>query len=664
MPFQPAPTWDADLVPPAGFVEVRRTSKVWPSPIVEPFTGRVINWDTPQSEQHGFCGYAQIRINGVDVTWLEAGDGGPMTPTQIVSWEHAEPFDDAFAVINFPTIWPWDPLPDWLIEGCDVDIIWRDAVDRTLFEGLFISEENIVPGPSSLTIHCIGALYQLDLFVEPPPIRRRDRKVNDAIKDLVTDSRRSTRITPPSGYADVQKGTVDPITHVVTFTPIKTDRMGSFDSALTGAAADLLAYARTSSSRDWTIMKDPGRVMTIKEKTLPISGVIGWTVAAGAPGVQAQLARDFLSAPTAIFAEGTAPDGCRWRNMKTPAYTAATLPADDRDQTDQARVLPVAENFLTQAWRYLPDGTILGTNPFFDQTILQVEKFVAAGERIKLDEFASAASLDLIRGWPAKYRGTITLDDDPEEGHRRWIRAGSNIRFKYFRGRADGVVFHISNVSVDNLTGTVTLTVDENAHDFTQVDALIARVKDANDAANRGLRNQRASQQVLEQFATWDCEASGGRIAPFSSVAGTWKVVRFGAGELGTIVRSEFKASIPTRFSLAVFGYPVAAATLQAAGNPLTTAGFWQDWTSDETKRPLISWGGMLVTGIVDSAGFYPGLESEGQSPSGLFLDDGAWKFESTKSPFLWLACYTEDSCVVRGGWTDPLYRAFRIGVA
>lgn len=668
MPLQPAPTWSADFTPPAEYVQAKRTSRVWPSPIVEPTTGRVLNWDAPTSQTIEDIGYLQVRINGEDVTWLEAGDGGPVTVTRVVEFGNAEPFDDDVAVINFPTIWPWDPYPDWLIDGCDIDLIWKQTGedDRTLFEGLFISEEtSFADGdPSSLTIHCLGALYQLDLAVIPPEPNERIADAAELIREVVTDSRHYTRITPPYSIA----------------VGVPTQRSGTFDSGLTGAIADYLTqinqatittvgpdparpggYRYLSAGGPWTVMKDPGRQMVLRRKKSPLSSTPEWTVTAGAPGIEAAFTRDLLSAPTAMFAEGTAADGCRWRNTKFPAYNAgAPSTADVRDRIDRARVLPVYAKPESEAWTYATDGSITGTNGSFDDTLLTVEKFVSAGERISLDAFAKAAQNDIESAWPAKYMGTLTVRDDPEEGHRRFIRSGHNIRVKAFRGRAEGQVFHISRVGVAE-DGTVTMTVDQRSSDFSNVEALLARVRDANDLSKRGIRNQRKSQSVVDSFVPWDCESGSGRLPPVSVTANTWKVVRVAAAEHALIVQSSFKASVAARMSIAVFDRAITAATLTSAGNPLTSAGFWTNFTV--ATRPLISWGGKLPDGTDDAMGYYPGLQSESATLTGVFKDNGSWPFDSYTPPWMWVAIFSNTTCTVQGGTLADKYTAFRAGV-
>lgn len=653
MPYRPGPTRGPAQPVPAEFVETMCTSRVWPSPIVEPLTGEVANWDKPDSETIYKCGYLQVWINGVDVTWLEAGAGGPATPTQVISWEEAEPFGSAICVINFPTIYSWDALPGWLVDGCDVDLVWSgapDLMDPVLFEGFFSSEDTNIPGPATLTIHCLGALYELDTHVEAPSTLSRLRDVGKIIRDMAIDSRRNLRITPPPA-ADLG---------------VETVRSGTFDTGLTGAIADLLITANSTAAaltNPWTVMRERDRKMVIKHKRMPKAGA-QWSMAAGAPGLEANLTRDILSAPTSIFAEGVAPDGCRWRNMKTPLYSGAAVLADARDTIDEARILPVATLAKAEPWTYAPDGAITGTNGTFDPDLMQVEKFVSAGERMPLADFKLAAAADLAAGWPAKYRGTITLTDDPEEGHRRFIRAGDNIKLKYFRGEADGRIFHIARVEVSHQDGTVTLTVDEQARDITVVDALIARVKDANDATKRGLRNGRTSQAVEDRYIPWDCEAGSGVLKPTALYANQWKVVRVGAAEWGKVVRTDFTCTVATVFAMAVFGYPVTTASLQAAGIPWDVPGYWTDgFTAERTKDPQISWGGQLPDGTVERAGFYPGLEVDGASITGRFVEDSEWFFRSTKPPWLWVAIIAEDSCSIHGGSLADGYRAFRVGV-
>lgn len=653
MPVRAAPTWGPTLPLLVGHVWTRRTSKTWPAPIVGATTGRISNWDRPTTNLASKYGYMQIRCNGVDVTYLEPGDGGPLALTQLLEYGSADPFSDDFARIHFPSIYPWDGLPAFLFAGCDVDLIWKyhpslALPDQVVFEGLMVSEErDSSDSAGTLTIQCLGALYEADLYVEAPDVLRRERDVGTVIRDLTNSPKRYTRFTPPPA---VVMGAA-------------TDRTATFDSQLTGAIADLLAIANnqpTQTAQYWTVTKDVGRLMKIRRRTAETP--VNWTVYAGAPGVKFQLSRDSLSAPTAIYGEGTAPDGCRWRNMKTPLFTGATAHADPRLTADEARVLPLAQKTQTGKYLYSADGTRTGDNSAFDPTVMVVEKFVQFGERVKLTDAVAAAGRD-VSSWPADWIGSITLEDDPAEGHRRLIKAGDNIRLRNYDGAWDGIVFHISQVRIDHQTGTTTLTVDQKGRDAYHVDQLIGRLRDAADAAKRGLRFTRKSTATEDRIVPWDCEAGSGILNATSVAANTWKIVRIGAGEAGQIVRTEMTSAAGIQMAIAVFGYAVTAGILTGAGNPFTTTGYWDTFAgATDAQRPEIAWGGMQADGTIERAGHYPGKESTGSAATGRFVDDAEWKFISKgPGPWLWLAVYASAACTIKGGMTGN--RIFKVGV-
>lgn len=247
-------------------------------------------------------GSIQVIFNGKDITQFRG------SPTTVPEWGSNEPFGDNMCVIRVPQIMPYEALPAWLVDGADVDI-YHIKPDKTrgrkLFEGYWATEELAVDGTSnSLELHCQGALYQADLFVHMPRATVKNVDIGVVINEIFTDTfKRSLRLIPPGAVT----------------TGIETAKTGTAGPALSGAVQEMLGFAQVGTDTEfeyqWTVMKKTGRIVEIRHKDMTTQE---FDLVAGYQGVNVQLSRDFTKATNTIFGEGTAPDGCRWRNIQYP----------------------------------------------------------------------------------------------------------------------------------------------------------------------------------------------------------------------------------------------------------------------------------------------------------------------------------------------------------
>ncbi len=454
------------------------------------------------------------------------------------------------------------------------------------------------------------------------------------------------------------------------------------------------------SVNQWTVMKNPGRQPILRVKNM---WDVQWTVTLGTPGVAHDLNRDLLMSPNTYYGSGIDPEGCTWRNSKYPGQNADATPAypgevtlgtasasvlawerqmeaagwgvtpdgvytradaniarafqeaaglaqtgtinaqtwaatwqigSNANDLKGAYIYPIAMRGEVDPFLYNPKGDVIGANAGFNRNVARVETYDMYGSRVTKYEGAVSAEGRLRRDNPAQYMGTITLGIDPEEGSRFMMKAGQNILVKSHRGA--NRQFHISQVDVNWEQQTVTLQVDVAGKDALTLAAFRDRYRETTDPTQRPRPQYRNSRQTEDRKVTWDCESGAGIVPRHAINAGLWNVLRIPCGESGDIISTEFTVETPARFSLGVFDKAVTHSMLINVGSsPLNNEywddDFWNDWGL------IMAYGGEGQAG-----GFYPGLESDGDSMTGRLVDDASWHFQSRQPPWLWIAMWVE----------------------
>ena len=301
---QVSPAWD---VPPvldaAGRPLVAGSPGVYPVYVGGVLTGYVdadgdpvTVWE-PSTVTVADVGTLQVICQGLDYTYLRG------VPCLVRGWTKNEPFGDATADLFFPQITVFDRMSwgdrDALRKGADVTInlVRPDASKTVLFEGFVVAHH--YDGHDGVGVECLGALYQADLQLQPPPFHLEAEDIGTRLADLLdgTLHRRFGLCNRP-------------------VTGIMTRQRGAWGQRLTGGAQDMLALATVDDgSTQWTIHKRPGRVPVIELKDRT---TIQWTVAAGTPGVLLRISDDAATAVNTYYGEGIDPEGCIWRNSKYP----------------------------------------------------------------------------------------------------------------------------------------------------------------------------------------------------------------------------------------------------------------------------------------------------------------------------------------------------------
>lgn len=607
-----------------------------------------------------------------DVTYLRD------VPIASLSWTSTDPFGDATAQMSFDQLTALDDLGvgdlDWLQDWALVDIYLvpdGGGAKTKLWEGMIASYEVSGTGDgSSVSITCIGALYQLDLYVRAPAYEATALPYDDLIRHQFKHEARANlktkelRIDFPAWWST----TDDNGDNVTGFT---TKYSGDWGRPLTGYIQDLLSTMITEGGFQWTLTNEAGRqpVLQLRDRT-----TVNWTVAAMQPGMEIDATRDLSQTFNVIYGSGTDEAGTEWRNAVITSSRTGYEP------------LAYDERIHPQADR----------NPDFLPDLTRIEQYMNFGAGMTQADGTKAAQRILQREREPGWTGTISLKSDPEEGSKFEIKAGDNILVKYFMGSGeDGMMFHIASAEVDYEGGTISLTVDTRGRDLLTLEQALQRYRESKNPA-RLLRINRESQNFDDVKSPWDYSAGSGFIPPGSTgfdfedylypwedmVAATppkqdpskyvhvrassssaqdrWTFLEIPASTRANIASSQFICvdedgnlkKIP--FHVSIYTYEVSyymmpmdpdtgirtAFTANAFRVPTADNGV-QDIESGPVEALVVGWGDGD-----QKAGYWPGLESESDPVSGMLRDDGTWFFEQDPTlgpgPTLWVAFYCD----------------------
>lgn len=282
----------------AGVYPIRHVWETMPAPTLDADM-RPLSW-SPSASGNDEYAYLQIVVEGVDITLYN----GIETP--FPQWRRAEPFGAQAATIELPQITAFHSTPAWAIAGANVsirlDIIGGSPV--SLFEG-FVMDTGVREDSGTFTLEAMGVLYGADLTLRKPAFTTAPKDIGSLIPHLLNHA-------PSRRWSSTAKAV----------TGIQSSVAGGWEPLLTGYIQELLATALDSSKRQWTLScvnRQP--VLELKDTT-----TIAATVRAGQRGVSIDLNSDASEAPNAIYGEGIASDGGRWRNAKYPNWKPDDTP--------------------------------------------------------------------------------------------------------------------------------------------------------------------------------------------------------------------------------------------------------------------------------------------------------------------------------------------------
>lgn len=623
-------------------------------------------------------GYVQILLKPSgratqDVTFIRD------VPTQLISFSSGDPFDDATAVIRFPQISPGDDLSlgqglDFIRGMANVDLVHigpGGGKVRTLWEGMVESFDlELSEDGYSVTLTCMGAIYQLNLYVAQPRYYEEPVNAVELVRDIFT--KRGFRHFRMHGSLAVQGA-----------------GQSTYETRYTGAWEQILTYiqgilsamveedgADAEEVKRWTLMKNDGRqgVLKLRDTTTQ-----HWTVDIRDPGVTLSINRPVADAANVFFGEGTDLAGTKWRNS---AFR------EDPERGFVTEYVPLA--YLAEVW---PDRA---DNPDLDLTQVRVERFIDFGQGYTL-KTATAIAKELRKSEyvssvdnVAQFRrpgwlGTITMRSDPAEGHRFEIKAGQNIfvnQFDPFRKNSPaGFLFFIAQAEhrIEDDALVTTLTVDSKARDLIQVLQAQHHIAEGKTPA-RILQVNRDSSMVDDVDRPWDYDGGSG-FMPHSSVPfyadkpassyfpydglasakspsgnpklyvkvnagaarkGRWTFFKVPVSEHGSIRAVEMAAyrgdgsRAKVKFHLAFYGgEQIGAGIVTASDMPYDGSGpspFLENaFSRREDVAVNLQTHPSLIIGWGDfdqGAGFWPGLESEDNPRTGLLRDEAEWSYQ------------------------------------
>jgi hypothetical protein len=247
-----------------------------------------------------------------------------------------------------------------------------------------------------------------------------------------------------------------------------------------------------------------------------------------------------------------------------------------------------------------------------------------------------------------------------------------------------GVFLHIAQTESNLEAGTVTLTVDSKFRDLTTLAQLIERTKAENQNPAKMLMVNRESARTDDTKFPWDYWAGSGSLPqkamtpragalpvmppsgePFSDyfvyVNGAngdpwrrWTIVPVVAAGKGSVSRTEIRAytgggaPLATPFHVGVYSMYITAYSMPQ--DPFVEGAFKQPSESGSAlsgydPSAIVLWGQ-----FEQRAGYWPGLESEGDPVTGVLIDEGTWQFQLPEGEnVFWVAIYAPVNCWFQG---------------
>lgn len=357
-----------------------------------------------------------------------------------------------------------------------------------------------------------------------------------------------------------------------TVTGYMTRYTGSWDKILTGYVQGQLSYMYAAPESgdtlirgdQWTITKRPGRkpVMWLRQQAREHTCEVWY----GQPGVEAQLTRDGTQVTNVMFAEGRGANQggdtawnlwrqpfpkagwCIWQPIAAvradttephqgglPPATGYGLyhffdkysPEPSSNPQVTGAVWPVSGGVNNVDMRHLPDGYDAAYERHFGYWIS--EKMVTFPDGI--DE---GTAREIAYNWVAQdsdpgWSGQITLQADPYtpdgQPYSKWdLRAGDILVLRGFQGASTSTIgvnkFHISQVQMDPMNGTVTLTVDTKFRDLLTVEEALAKGRDTLTPV-KSLQVNKRSALINDLIVPWNVRQGSGL---FPRMASTYLV--------------------------------------------------------------------------------------------------------------------------------------------
>ena len=434
-------------------------------------------------------------------------------PTQITQMTTTDPFGDATASLEFPSITALDRTGagdlDWLVPWTDIDIVFYDEdgiPTNWVWEGMFVSEEL----GESYSIALKGALYQADNFLAAPwypqyPIPY-ELLIKSALDPAKLTSLRTAPLTIqfPDDWQTVVPSFRQPnylwflrpwgVTPGQKWTGLTTRNTGGWEPMLTGYVQSLLGVMYTEDGQ-WTIVKETGRKPILKVRPAlryPTEETL--VVQYGVPGVKISVTRDFTQSTNVVYGQGSDLNGTEFSGQQVSSD-------GQRTYYDPFASMP----------QVYPSGS---SNPRFNSNLVRKEARLQLPQGIDEISGRDIAAGHLRRFADPGYIGSAELKTDPMQGgrpfNRQLVRAGMTLLVQGLRG--SDILFHITETTVNPKTGDCSLTLDTKFRDALTVAEVKARTRDALDPV-RLIRVGQFSTTVQDSIKPWSY-AQGSGVVP------------------------------------------------------------------------------------------------------------------------------------------------------
>lgn len=453
-------------------------------------------------------------------------------PVMVTQWSFADPFSEEVAVLSCPQITAFDTPGSgdlgWLVGGSDVDIIWQPMPGSPIttawsWEGHIASFDFGLDDQSvTFQIQLRGAIYALDNYLALPSFPAYPLPFEFLLRSAFDPEQHPCSLNPldmafPDWWNTVAPGPVageNPLLRpagVTTGSPwtgLTSRSTGSWNPLLTGFVSSLLQNMYNADGSQWTIRNRGNRApqLMVREQASDADpGVLN--VDLGAPGVGMQLSMDFTQQVNVVYGTGTDNQGV--------AYSGLQMSADGQSIS----YIPFAYN--PAAYPRSGGGV---NNPAFNPNQKMRESYAAFQSGLTAPQASAVAQGQLSRLNDPGMTGSITLTSDPYLSDaagspflRLLIREGSSIRVNGLLGIPEGVLFHVGEVSVDPVSMTTTLTVDNKYRDILTIDEVHARTMDPLKLLHQ-LQSGADSNTIKDLLLPWSYADGSGAI-PYGAAA-------------------------------------------------------------------------------------------------------------------------------------------------
>ena len=440
-------------------------------------------------------------------------------PIVINSASSADPFTDTTAQLQAQQITVFDTPGygdlDWLVPDADIDIVWQNWGPYDYewsWEGFIVSYDfSFEDTNSGFSIDLKGALFGLDDYLAKPTFPRRPVPYELLIKRAFNQKLHPCRlgemkVTFPKDWKRKVPEFDDPkylsmlkpagVTTGQKWTGLTSRQTGSWEPVLSGFVQSLLATMFDEGSSQWTIRNRGHRrpELFLRKPPSPDSDQI-LEVTLGAPGVSFSGSKDFSQRANTVYGQGKDEAGITYSGMV---------------------ISPTGQNTSFKPYAWSPQVYPREKNPQLRKRVKPKETILRFQDGLPETAAKRVAEAQLQRFSDPGVTGTITLKTDPRLASgkpfpRMLIKAGRTIRINNLFGMKEGLLVHVTQVTVNFADLSVSLSYDSKYRDVLTVEEVRARTRDALSPL-RALQTGKFSNTIQDLLYPWNYREGSGMI--------------------------------------------------------------------------------------------------------------------------------------------------------